>query len=169
MDSFETGDLRWSNWIDSLVISGVTYYYPYKYKSSSNSGQGYSPPYVEYQMVLRLAEVYLIRAEAEANSGNGNISAAISDLNTIRTRAGLPNYAGSFDAASVIGAVLKERETEMFAEWGNRWLDLKRTNLANNTLGTISYKMPWSSDALVYPIPYSELTTNPNLNQNPGY
>jgi starch-binding outer membrane protein, SusD/RagB family len=55
------------------------------------------------------------------------------------------------------------------AEWGNRWLDLKRTLQANTSLSEIPLKKPWSPTAQLYPIPYSELTTNPNLGQNDGY
>jgi hypothetical protein len=62
-----------------------------------------------------------------------------------------------------------ERRLELFCEWGHRWLDLKRTGQAETALGGITYKHSLSSDALLYPIPYTELTTDPNLVQNNGY
>ena len=84
MNSFEFGDERRQNWVDSVTMNGSTYYYPYKYKVSDVSA-----PVTEYLMMLELGEQYLIRAEARANQGN--IQGAESDLNVIRTRAGLPN------------------------------------------------------------------------------
>ena len=127
--SFEPGDQRLVNWIDSLASSGQTYYYPYKYKINSNNGGTIT----EYLMVLRLAEQYLIRAEAEANLGDS--THAISDLNIIRNRAGLPNYNFNVNG-SLLTAIMHERRVEFFMEWGHRWFDLQRTNLINSVMGS---------------------------------
>ncbi|MGN6177608.1 MAG: RagB/SusD family nutrient uptake outer membrane protein [Mucilaginibacter sp.] len=162
LKAFEPGDQRRAAWVDSTNYSGV-YYYPYKYKVQIAS-QNSIP---EYYMVLRLAEQYLIRAEAEANNNDSND--AIADLNAIRHRAGLPNYPGSSDKNAVLNAIYHERQIELFAEWGHRWFDLKRTGQANSVLSAISYKQPWHSTQLLYPIPYPETITDPNLTQNPGY
>jgi hypothetical protein len=116
-----------------------------------------------------LAEQYLIRAEAEANGANGGTTAAINDLNVIRIRAGLSDYAGIADQDSVLNAIYHERQIELFGEWGHRWLDLKRIGQAHKILNTIPYKQPWNDNQLLYPITFSELTTDPNLTQNPGY
>jgi len=56
---------------------------------------------------------------------------------------------------------------ELFAEWGHRWLDLKRTNTANAVLG--AEKPTWKPTDVLFPIPQTERTNNPNLTQNPGY
>lgn len=169
LNAFETSDKRRVNWIDSSISLGKTYYYPYKYKIGP--GQAVSNASVpQYYMVLRLAEQYLIRAEAEANGATGGISAAIADMNVIRNRAGLPNYSGASDETSVLNAIYHERRLELFAEWGHRWFDLKRTGQAHNVLSSIYYKQPWKGDyQLLYPIPLSELQKDPNLIQNPGY
>ena len=83
-------------------------------------------------MVFRLAEQYLIRAESEAELGQD--SAAVTDLNAIRQRAGLFAYSGSIAQDSLISAIIRERRVELFVEWGHRWLDLKRSGQALDTL-----------------------------------
>ena len=163
--SFEGKDKRKQHWINSIEYAGSTYYFPYKYVLSNAQTviRGSIP---QYYMVLRLAEQYLIRSEARTQLGEDN---AVDDLNIIRNRAGLDSYAGATDKASLLAIIYHERQTELFAEWGHRWLDLKRTGLAHSILSAISYKKPWNDSKLLYPIPYSEVIANPNLTQNPGY
>jgi hypothetical protein len=163
--AFEPGDQRWIDWVDSTNYGGQISYYPFKYKVETASS-GNVP---EYYMMLRLGEQYLIRAEAEAHGAGGGITAAIADLNVIRQRAQLPPYGGLADSTSVLPAIMHERQIELFAEKGNRWLDLKRWGLATNILGVISYKQPWDPNNLLYPIPIGEIQTDPNLKQNLGY
>ena len=99
-----------------------------------------------------------------------NIPLAIADMNTIRSRAGLPSYSGSASPQLVLSAIQQEYRVEFFAEWGHRWLDLKRWGIAIPTLKGISYKAPNIDSAqLLYPIPISEIQTDPNLTQNKGY
>jgi uncharacterized protein HemY len=70
----------------------------------------------------------------------------------------------------VIDAVAKERQMELFSEWGHRWLDLKRTGKASAILSDITYKQPWKGNyQLVYPIPEMEIRNNNKLIQNPQY
>lgn len=161
VNSFETGDTRRVNWVGSKVSSNVTYYHPFKYKERIVT----TPP-GEYLMVLRLAEQYLIRAEARANLDN--ISGAKSDLNVIRTRAGLSSTIAT-DKSSLLLAIEKERRVELFAEWGHRWLDLKRTMRADPVLSILK-GASWQTTDQLYPIPQIELDRDPNLKpQNPGY
>lgn len=176
LNSFEQDDKRKTNWIDSTdyqpVQGGLSqgiYYFPYKYKTGSyNYSVGGTP--TEYYMVLRLAEQYLIRAEAEANLSSGDPSTAITDLNVIRNRAGLPDLPGGLSRDQVIAAIAKEWQTEFFCEWGQRWFNLKRTGQAHNVLSVIPVKQPWAGDyQLLYPIPRQEIINNHNLLQNPGY
>ena len=169
LNSFEPGDQRRLNWVDSIVVSGITYYYSYKYKSATSNA-----PVTEYTMVLRLAELYLIRAEAEAQLND--LSDATSDLNMIRSRAYLPNIASiiSSSQASLLVAIQHERQVELFTEWGHRWLDLKRTGTVNSVMGSpggvCSAKGGiWKSDWQLYPIPLYELQQDANLTQNLGY
>jgi hypothetical protein len=167
VNTFEPGDERRINWIDSVVVGPTTYYYAYKYKVNVNPS-----PVSEYLMILRLGEQYLIRAEAEANNGPANnIAAAIADLNVIRARAGLSPYSGGTDQPSVLAAILHERQVELFTEWGHRWFDLKRTGNVNAVMGLVTPEKggTWSSDWQLYPITHYELQHDPNLQQNPGY
>lgn len=166
LNAFEAGDNRRTQWVGTFTKGGVTYYYPYKYR---NNQTGSAP--TEYLVVLRLAEQYLIRAEARAQLGEAN---ATDDLNTIRNRAGLNNYAGPTDKNSLLAAILHERQIELMAEWGHRWFDLKRTGNLDAVMGGANGVCAakggtWSSDWALLPLPVSEITINPNLKQNHGY
>jgi hypothetical protein len=164
--AFETGDLRMADWVGMNTVSGVPYYYPYKYKNHVVNGNATDEDY----MVFRLAEQYLIRAEAQAQGAGNGVAGAISDLNTIRSRAMLSNYAGTAEPAAVLAAIMHERQVELFCEWGNRWLDLKRTGTIDAIL---SAEKPgsWPSDGhtVLFPIPVNQLQLDPFLVQNPGY
>lgn len=163
LDAFESTDNRKNNWIGSVTQDGDTYYFPYKYKLASTTSVS-----EEYSMVLRLAEQYLIRAEARLQNdkltGQGS---AEDDVNVIRNRAGLGNTtAKTKDELTV--AILQERRLEFFSEWGHRWFDLKRTNKLEETLNGI--KPGFDTSDTLLPIPESEILVNPNLKpQNPGY
>ncbi|MHB8205900.1 RagB/SusD family nutrient uptake outer membrane protein [Mucilaginibacter sp.] len=162
LGAFEAGDLRKLYWLQSTLISGVVYYYPYKYHNSTAN-----TPSPENLMCLRAGEQYLIRAEAEANGVENGINGAISDLNVIRTRAGLPNYAGATDEKSLLAAILHERRVELFMENGNRFLDLKRSGNIDTVLS--AYKSTWTPTADLLPIPQTEITFDNKLIQNTGY
>jgi len=162
-DSFEASDQRRVDWVDSVTVNGSTYYYPYKYKSATLNA-----PVTEYLMVFRLAEQYLIRAEARA--WQNNIGGATSDLDTIRKRSGLPDISAN-DQTSLIAAILHERQVELFTEWGNRWLDLKRTRNLDIVMDSaaLDKHTNWNSNWRWYPIPSYEIVQDPHLVQNPGY
>jgi hypothetical protein len=169
LGAFEPGDQRRADWVDSTNPQGLGtyYYYPYKYKVKVGS----SWPVTENYMLLRLAEQYLIRAEAEAEPGSQqNLPQAVADVNLIRARAGLPALSTGLSQSQILDSVQHEKRVEFFAEWGHRWLDLKRWGIAIQTLDTISYKKPnIDSTQLLYPIPMAEIQTDPNLKQNRGY
>jgi hypothetical protein len=174
MNAFEAGDKR-RCWIDSTNAAPmdgmpkVVSYYPNKYNIGQPNSAFMAPPR-EYYVMLRLAEQYLVRAEAAANGGPGGLASAIADLNVIRSRAGLPALPASLGKDQVLAAVAKERQTELFAEWGHRWFDLKRTGKAHTLLSAIPLKQPWAGDhQLLYPIPNTEISVNHFLTQNPGY
>jgi len=161
LNAFEADDKRLQNWVSSTVVNGNTLYYPYKYKNVSAS----TTP-TEDQMVLRLGELYLIRAEAAAHLNN--LSQALADVNIIRARAGLAASAASPSSqTAVLAAVMHERQVELFCEWGNRWFDLKRTGTAAAVLG--SEKSGFTANAALYPVPQSQILLNNLLIQNPGY
>lgn len=164
--AFEPGDLRATHWTDSISVGNAVYYFPYKYKLYY-TGQ---PP-TEYPTILRLAEQYLIRAEAEAHGVGGGVNAAIADLNVIRNRAGLPNYSGVANPTSVINAILHERRVELFTEYGHRWLDLKRTGTVDAVMTTVTPKKggTWKPTDSLYVIPQADILSDSKLVQNPGY
>ncbi|MBR1464441.1 MAG: RagB/SusD family nutrient uptake outer membrane protein [Prevotella sp.] len=155
-------DQRWK-WIGSSVNSGQTYYYPYKYKNKTtpSSANDY-----EYHSVLRLAEQYLIRSEANAQLNN--IPNAVSDINIIRRRAGLEPLSASISQADLLRAIETERRKEFFAEQGHRWFDIRRTGRIDAVMEATSYKL-WNSYKSLLPIPQQEINRNKNLTQNTGY
>lgn len=173
LNAFEPNDQRKTinNWIGSvtLTIAGqpVTYYYPYKYKLGRNTTPG-----SEYMMVFRLGEQYLIRSEARARLGN--LGGAISDLDKIRSRAGLPLIANTNPTiiqSDLIAKILHERQVELFTEWGHRWFDLKRSGQADATMSVVTPVKggTWASYKKLFPVPFGDLEKNPNLVQNTGY
>lgn len=161
LSSIEASDQRKSSWIGTQVVGGVTYSYPFKYKLRNGT-----TPATEYNVVFRLSEQYLIRAEARAMQGT-NLTGAASDINVIRNRAGLPNT-GAATQDDLLAAVYQERKVELFAEWGTRWFDLKRTGQVDAVLRAAK-PTTWRSTAALWPIPSPQILTNPKLTQNPGY
>ncbi|MGZ3910310.1 MAG: RagB/SusD family nutrient uptake outer membrane protein, partial [Flavisolibacter sp.] len=109
--------------------------------------------------VLRLAEMYLIRAEARAHQNN--IQGGLDDLNVIRNRANAPLVSAA-TAADLLLAIENENRVE-FAFEPHRWFDLIRTGRAAAVLGVTDARK------YVFPIPTTEIVANPNLTQNPGY
>ncbi len=167
--SFEAGDKRKDAWIASRTVSAQAYYYPVKYKVRSSS------TVTEYLVALRLAEQYLIRAEARAHQDNP--AGAVADINEVRKRARqeptalvpfpLPDIASSLSKEEILACLVKERYTELFAEWGHRWFDLKRWKLLDSEMQPL--KNNWEPFKALLPVPFSELQLNINLSQNPGY
>jgi len=171
LNSFDSGDRRKTNWVDSITIGSKTYYYPYKYKVKTIPFTTPPTQLTEYSIVFRLSEQYLIRAEARAQQDN--LIGAINDLNMIRARAGLSNT-NAETQPDLISAILHERQVELFTEWGHRWLDLKRTGTIDAIMGTVGGVCAakggnWNTNQQLYPIPQSEIQNDPNLVQNPGY
>ena len=167
LNTFETSDKRLSSWVKSYTLGSITYYYPFKYKIKSASIAS------EYSTVFRLAELYLIRAEARIN--RDDIINGINDVNQIRLRplgngsnANVLNILPTnMSKVNALLAVEKERRNELFSEWGHRWFDLKRTSRADIVLGVS--KSFWQPTDKLYPIPTNELNRNLNIKQNEGY
>ncbi|HEY8956323.1 RagB/SusD family nutrient uptake outer membrane protein [Chitinophaga sp.] len=165
LNAFEAGDLRFTNWTRSSTVvatstsPATTYYFPAKYKSAA--------PNAEYQVLLRLSEQYLIRAEARAMQNKSN---AIEDLNVVRLRAGLQGVSGGTQAA-LLAAIARERQMELFTECGHRFFDLKRTSAIDAVMAVVApIKLTtWKSYMAYWPIPPNDLLQNPNLTPNPGY
>jgi hypothetical protein len=128
---------------------------------------------VDYPL-FRLADAYLMYAEAVARGGGGNEGRAVTLVNNLRERA-FGDASGNITADELTPRfVLDERSRELF------WEAHRRTDLIRFGLFTTSDKLwSWkggeqsgkavSEDLRLYPIPSSELRTNPNMTQNPGY
>ncbi|MFV8351737.1 RagB/SusD family nutrient uptake outer membrane protein [Flavobacterium sp. XS2P14] len=159
MDAFAAADQRKAHWTQAVTDGTTTWHHPFKYKYSNTGISN------EYSIIFRLGEMYLIRAEARAHSGD--LIGAKEDLNTIRHTAGLADTpAGTQD--EILDAILQERRLELFTEFGHRFFDLKRFNRIQPVLSII--KPGWDSHDVLFPIPEAELNLNPNLlPQNPGY
>ena len=120
--------------------------------------------------VIRLAEVILIKAEAEANLSQ--LPQAIADINRIRARAGATPYvfgaAGATTPAEIINLITKERRLELAFE-GHRYPDLKRLGTFIAVLSAFNGD-PVGAEQDRFPIPQAEIdVTGPSLQQNPGY
>lgn len=119
--------------------------------------------------MLRLADVYLMYAEANLRGGGGNATTALSYVNSLRTRAG----ATPFISLS-LNTILDERGREL------GWEMTRRTDLIRfGKFTTATYLWPWKGGVKdgqavedyrnLYPIPAKDIIANPNLVQNPGY
>ncbi len=155
LNAFETGDKRRTAWIGSS--GGVNY--PRKYKA------GMQDKDKECNVVMRLAEQFLVRAEARAQQGR--LSEAVADIDILRSRAGLSKIQEGLSQQAVLDVVARERRVELMCEWGHRWLDLKRTGQADAVLSGL--KAGWKFTALLYPFPAGELIKDTHLVQNAGY
>ncbi|HEV8454551.1 MAG TPA: RagB/SusD family nutrient uptake outer membrane protein, partial [Gemmatimonadales bacterium] len=147
-----------------------------KYRNITSTGaQGSHPtfPDTDYPM-FRLADAYLIYAEAHLRGGGGSATQALTYVNALRQRA-WGNANGNITAGQLtLDFILDERGRELLWE-ANRRTDLVR--YGRYTGGT--YLWAWKGgvqagtgtpDHLnLYPLPGNELIANPNLTQNPGY
>ncbi|RNI29988.1 RagB/SusD family nutrient uptake outer membrane protein [Rufibacter immobilis] len=138
---FEANDKRKPISIDVVQGLNVINKYP--------SGQSGTDPFI----VTRLAEMYLISAEAQGMAG-------LNRLNELRQARGLVALSPSSEE-SYLDAVLLERRRELLAE-GFRWYDLVRTGKAVSTLGIEPHRQK-------LPLPESEIILNDQLEQNPNY
>ena len=149
--AYESGDDRYAK---SIAFEG-TAAYPIKYDDLSLGADNV--------IVLRLAEMYLIRAEAEAKL-EGDVGAIQGDINEVRSRAKLGDISDS-SYAGLLAIIEHERRVE-FAFEGQRWFDLVRTGRAVEVLQNLD-----SENQTLWPIPLSEILANknPGMSQNPGY
>lgn len=128
--------------------------------------------------LLRLGDIILLAAEA--NNQLGNSAAAITELNQIRTRAGLANTTASTKSDLAV-AILNERRLELVHEC-TRWNDLLRAD-ANGTINLVTlmnsqvnsfgvnlqYNLAADKHQFLFPIPKQDMLLNHSLTQNPGY
>jgi hypothetical protein len=115
--------------------------------------------------IIRLAEMYLIRAEANLRQGTAVGNTPLDDINTIRARANADDL-----SAVTIDDILLERELELGME-GFLIHDIKRTKRSIDISedGDGSSLLLYDANNLVFPIPLKETDANKKITQNPGY
>jgi hypothetical protein len=120
-------------------------------------------------VVLRYADVLLMLAEVQNELGN--TSGATTNLNLIRTRAGLTSTTAT-SQSDLRTAIDLERRFELVGE-GHRWFDLIRSGNAvsvmNTWFKTNNIQISITSNNLLMPIPQGQINTDPSIKQNPGY
>ena len=147
--AFEPGDER----LDVTIGIDAGDRYGNKYEKIENGDDNI--------VVLRLAEMYLIRAEANARL-NADPAVVRADINEVRNRAGLPDLPTTVDTQQeLLDAILQERRVELAFE-GLRFFDLRRLGVATTVL-----QIP--ATHLLWPIPQAERDVNTALGQNDGY
>lgn len=170
-NNLEINDL--SKFADGWAVS--------KYKNKTRGGVDGSDPQKTFAdndfPLFRLAEMYLIYAEATLRPGStgGNTTTALQYINLLRTRAYNGSTAGNIIPADMtLDFILDERGRELY------WEGFRRSDLIRyNKFTEASYLWPWKGgvkdgrgvDAFrkVYPIPLTDIISNPNLKQNPNY
>jgi hypothetical protein len=138
--------------LDQFNFNGAVTPHVNKYRRAGTNND--SPIFV-----LRLAEMYLIRAEARAQQNN--LTGGTQDLNAVRSRADVPAAAPA-SQAELLQLIEQERRVELAFE-PHRWFDLVRTGRAGAVLGVTD------PNKYVFPIPTGEIRANPSLQQNNGY
>jgi len=164
---YEAGDVR-------AALFKQPSKYPGEYWSLKYPGRLGKTPRREYNTpVLRLAEMYLIRAEAILNGASESGITALADFNAIRTHRGL-TAAATVDLTEIY----KERRRELCFE-GNELFDLARTQrslvrtdftgLINKDIAFVVGGSAETNYLWAMPIPQTEKDANVNMVQNPGY
>lgn len=122
-------------------------------------------PAIQNVPLIRIAEIYLIHAEAQARLDGAVSAASYDSYKKVRDRAGIttPDISTFTTLASFITAVQKEKRKEMMFE-GEAWFDYCRTGLALTDMMTKP-----DPNYYLYPIPDAERRNNPTLTQNKGY
>lgn len=160
VDSFEAGDRRRTNWITTTTFNNKSYHWLHKYKVGQNASS-----VSEFTTLIRLAEVFLVRAEARARQDK--LLAALDDINEIRGRAGISPLS-LLPREELLHFIYDERRKELFGEFADRWIDLNRTKLADTVMPMIKGNN-WASTDRLFPIPLIEMLRHPGMVQNEGY
>ncbi len=152
-------------------------YIPFNYKQKHPDGWNSG----DHPYLMRLADIVLLKAEAQNETGN--LGGATATVNLIRSRVGLPAIS-AISKDDMRAKILDERRLELAFE-GQRWDDLVRSGTIVSTMNSlkevkyscadnvpsapvaINYGM--NNDKILCPVPQQERDANPNLAQNPGY
>lgn len=185
VDMYEESDIRKGAYLEEklVYIQGAYYENVYcvnKYPGNPELFTGANSNYQHKPKVFRLAEMYLISAEAQAQEG-GNDAAALGVLNDLRVARGVEPF-GNLSGNALMEAIKAERNRELLFE-GTRLDDLKRWNMGFErktpqnmdliiTGADFNQKeVPADHPKFVWGIPQNDITTNPNIadQQNPGW
>jgi hypothetical protein len=150
----------------TAVVAGV----PYTFAAGTTQKYYRTSTRDDRPNLVRYAEVVLTIAEAAAQTGD--LATARTQLDVIRTRAGLAPTAATATASAIIADILLQRRLE-FAYEGLYWFDLRRTNRVQSVLGTTPPAAPNAYSQTfrnLFPIPFRETSlTNNLIAQNDGY
>jgi hypothetical protein len=160
---YEPSDIRLNAFIGTYPGSSTRYYVK-KYEGTTAN------PGLADIKVLRMSEMYLIRAEARARKAAPDEAGSLSDLNAVRTARGVSN---GFETGPVlVDKIMEERRKEFFLE-GHRWFDLTREkkNLVRIDCNAVASGCNMSNTdfRFTYPIPQAEIFANSSMTQNPGW
>ena len=150
-----------------ISINGPHYdlYEPNDLRLNLINGDGYCAKFDNVYgnvHIIRLAEMYLIRAETNKRLSTSVGVAPLVDINIIRNRAGLDLL-----SAVTLADILKERKIELSFE-GFELHDIKRLGVSTGYF-TGGDGLPYNSPKLIFPIPKRDRIVNPSLSQNEGY
>ncbi len=136
--------------------------YPYAASDRNSVGNGY--------IFIRLGEVYLIHAEAEARQGSAHYAEARASLKTVTDRAGYPeDLVDNIPDNKLLEAIRQHKWLELVAENGEEWFDLVRyTQSGDLAYGSVKSSLT-SEWQLILPIPEKARSGNKLLTQNPQY
>lgn len=124
-------------------------------------------PYLDNFPVIRVAELYLNRAEAYYKLGGAvNEALALADVNTIRTSRGLTPSTAT--GTALFTEIQNQRRLEFLFE-GHRFFDMKRWGMDISKTQPATIFVPFSDIRILPAIPQGELDGNPKMVQNPGY
>lgn len=161
---YSATDIRGSSsMFTSAIISSVPYFFTKKYAA----GNALATPI----KVLRLSELYLIRAEAAAEKASPDFTLANADLNIIRKRADLTAANLNISVKNdLIDAILLERRKELSFE-GNLLFDLlrRKKDVIRVDATPIIKNLLTNDNRLIMPFPENTVNANRNMIQNPGY
>lgn len=160
LDLINPADIRWGWFKEDPLLAGIY--------ASHRVDKWPTPQNTDNVPVIRLAEVYLNRAEAKARMGQD--AAAQGDLNLIRQRS-LPSAPDvTVTGQALLDEIAIERRIELGYE-GHRIHDLMRNKQAVNRVdvtGDVAH-MAYPCSLCILPIPQWEVDVNPNISQNAGY
>jgi starch-binding outer membrane protein, SusD/RagB family len=175
ISSFDANDVRGPAWgiRSSYVYNGTTYKFPLptymKFVDTVQYAKGQQFQSTMSITVIRLADVYLMAAEADNEVNNGPSSEAYGWINAVRQRAGITNLTSGLSKTAFRDAVFIERRKELYGE-GFDWFDLKRFNKFDLLKTTGRTFVTAIDPHLNYmPIYNAETNNNPNVKQNPGW